>query len=179
MAPTRRRQLKAAAEHARKSRYNPRSHASPGSDPDEECTTWTGSVNHIVLDNTTDTGSDSADSESEDDIEELEGEELLCSLQKSAEKELEQMAFSHATKYHGTHQEVIEDAGHLCIFLPKFHCELNFIEFFWGVVKRYRRNHCNYTFDTLHANMPKALASVDTMLIRKWERRMGRWMKTI
>ncbi|KAK7042832.1 hypothetical protein R3P38DRAFT_3449566, partial [Favolaschia claudopus] len=29
-------------------------------------------------------------------------------------------------------QEVIEEAGHLCIFLPKFHCELNFIEFFWG-----------------------------------------------
>jgi len=28
-------------------------------------------------------------------------------------------------------QEVIEAAGHLCIFLPKFHCELNFIEFFW------------------------------------------------
>ena len=28
-------------------------------------------------------------------------------------------------------QEVIEAAGHICIFLPKFHCELNFIEFFW------------------------------------------------
>jgi hypothetical protein len=60
---------------------------------------WTGSVNHIVLDSTTDTGSDSSDSESEDDVEELEGEELLCSLQKSAEKELEQMAFSDSTKY--------------------------------------------------------------------------------
>ena len=34
-------------------------------------------------------------------------------------------------------QEVIEAAGHLCTFLPKFHCELNFIEFFWGAVKRY------------------------------------------
>jgi transposase len=33
-------------------------------------------------------------------------------------------------------QEVIEAVGHLCIFLPKFHCELNFIEFFWGVVRR-------------------------------------------
>jgi hypothetical protein len=29
-------------------------------------------------------------------------------------------------------QDVIEAAGHLCIFLPKYHCELNFIEFFWG-----------------------------------------------
>ncbi len=24
-------------------------------------------------------------------------------------------------------QEVIEAAGHLCIFLPQYHCELNFI----------------------------------------------------
>ena len=27
-------------------------------------------------------------------------------------------------------QETIEAAGHHCIFLPKFHCELNYIEFF-------------------------------------------------
>ncbi|KIJ56100.1 hypothetical protein M422DRAFT_145341, partial [Sphaerobolus stellatus SS14] len=33
-------------------------------------------------------------------------------------------------------QEVIEECGHICIFLPKFHCELNFIEFFWGAVKK-------------------------------------------
>lgn len=25
-------------------------------------------------------------------------------------------------------QEVIENAGHLCLFLPKFHCKLNYIE---------------------------------------------------
>jgi hypothetical protein len=37
-------------------------------------------------------------------------------------------------------QEVIKAAGHLYIFLPKFHCELNFIEFFWGVVKKYLHN---------------------------------------
>jgi len=34
-------------------------------------------------------------------------------------------------------QEVIEAVGCLCIFLPKFHCKLNFIEFFWGAVKKY------------------------------------------
>ena len=50
-------------------------HTSPGSDPNKECTMWTGSMNHIMLDNTTDTGSDSSDSEG--DIEELDGEELL------------------------------------------------------------------------------------------------------
>ena len=66
-------------------------------------------------------------------------------------------------------QEVIEASGHLCIFLPKFHCELNFIEFFWGAVKRYLREHCNYTFKTLQDNMPKALESVSIQTIQKWE----------
>ena len=37
-------------------------------------------------------------------------------------------------------QETIEAAGHLCLFLPKFHCEINFIEFFWGAVKKYLRD---------------------------------------
>lgn len=69
-------------------------------------------------------------------------------------------------------QETIEAAGHLCIFLPKFHCELNFIEFFWGAVKKYLREHCNYTYDGLRANIPKALASVQLSTIRKWEHHM-------
>lgn len=74
-------------------------------------------------------------------------------------------------------QEVITKAGHLCIFLPKYHCELNFIEFFWGAVKKYLRNNYDYTFATLQENLPKALASVDLSTIRKWEHRMIRWME--
>ena len=73
-------------------------------------------------------------------------------------------------------QEVIEAAGHICVILPKFHCELNFIEYFWGVVKRWLREHCDYTFQTLRQNMPIALASVDKILIRKWQNRMLRWV---
>ncbi|EJF62531.1 hypothetical protein DICSQDRAFT_57959, partial [Dichomitus squalens LYAD-421 SS1] len=67
-------------------------------------------------------------------------------------------------------------AGHICIFLPKFHCEINFIEYFWGAVKHYLREHCNYTFDTLRENMPKALWSVSVELIRKWEYRAWRFI---
>lgn len=32
-------------------------------------------------------------------------------------------------------QTIIEGAGHKCWFLPKFHCELNLIEMYWGWVK--------------------------------------------
>ena len=74
-------------------------------------------------------------------------------------------------------QVVIEAAGHLCIFLPKFHCELNFIEFFWEVVKKYLWDNCDYTFATLKENMPKALESVHLSTIWVWEHRMYRWME--
>jgi hypothetical protein len=33
--------------------------------------------------------------------------------------------------------KTIEAAGHHCIFYPKFHCELNYIEYFWGAAKHY------------------------------------------
>lgn len=32
-------------------------------------------------------------------------------------------------------QSVIENAGHICLFLPQFHCELNAIEMLWGYAK--------------------------------------------
>ena len=72
--------------------------------------------------------------------------------------------------------ETIEAAGHLCIMLPKYHCELNFIEFFWGAMKKYLREHCDYTYSGLQKNIPDAMASIDVLTIWKWEHRMIRWM---
>ena len=73
-------------------------------------------------------------------------------------------------------QETIEATGHLCIFLPKFHCELNFIKFFLGAVKKYLREHCDYSYSGLQENIPKALESVELSTICKWEHHMIWWM---
>ncbi|KAM6496658.1 hypothetical protein JOM56_007131 [Amanita muscaria] len=65
----------------------------------------------------------------------------------------------------------------MCLVLPKFHCELNSIEFFWGAAKRWLRENCDYTFKTLQENTPKALASVSLNTIRKFEHRVFRWIQ--
>ena len=37
-------------------------------------------------------------------------------------------------------EEFITSRGHICDFYPKYHCELNFIEQYWGAAKLYYRN---------------------------------------
>ena len=46
----------------------------------------------------------------------------------------------------------------MCLFLPKFHCELNWIERYWGAAKKYARNHCSYTLTGLRTIVPLALS---------------------
>ena len=68
-------------------------------------------------------------------------------------------------------QEAIEMAGHQVIFYPVFHCELNFIEYFWGQAKVYTRAHCEYSFPSLVRTVPAALAQIPNVLIWKYYQR--------
>ena len=45
--------------------------------------------------------------------------------------------------------ELIQARGHLCMFLPKFHCELNFIELYWCLAKWHTRGRADKTWKGL------------------------------
>lgn len=54
-------------------------------------------------------------------------------------------------------QEAIESAGHICMFYPKYHCETNWIERYWGGAKAISRRECDYSFASLRNNLPDFL----------------------
>ncbi|KIK87040.1 hypothetical protein PAXRUDRAFT_152454 [Paxillus rubicundulus Ve08.2h10] len=57
-------------------------------------------------------------------------------------------------------QIVIEEAGHMCYFLPKFHCELNPIEMYWGWMKMHESHSVsNRKFPTAKCLVPGILNS--------------------
>jgi transposase len=74
-------------------------------------------------------------------------------------------------------EETITNTGHICLFLPKYHCELNPIEAYWGAAKRFARANCDYSFDGLKACVPKSLESVSLVSIRKFFRRCAHFIE--
>jgi hypothetical protein len=58
--------------------------------------------------------------------------------------------------------------GFRVIFIPKFHCELNFIEQCWGYAKRiYRLNPESSREDALERNALEALSSIPLITMRR------------
>lgn len=65
-------------------------------------------------------------------------------------------------------QEMIEKRGHLCDFYPKFHCELNFIEQYWGAAKyAYRNVPRPPTIAAMEQNVKTSLDSVPLLQIKR------------
>jgi len=71
-------------------------------------------------------------------------------------------------------EHIIVQAGHEIIFYPKFHCELNYIEYYWAAVKCYMRENCKYSFTELEKTVLKSLNTVDIKTIRQFGDRSKR-----
>lgn len=66
---------------------------------------------------------------------------------------------------------------HIFELYPKFHCECNYIERYWGVCKRKAREECNYSFQGLMNRLPGILDSIDVNLIQKFARKSWRYIE--
>lgn len=70
----------------------------------------------------------------------------------------------------------MESKGYTALFLPKFHPELNPIEWVWGQAKRYSKAHCNYSLPSLRKVLNPALDSVTLDNIQKFHRKARDYM---
>jgi hypothetical protein len=66
--------------------------------------------------------------------------------------------------------------GHIVVFLPKFHPELNPIERVWAQLKRYTKSHCKYSIQSLRKNIPEAYDSVTLENIQNHFRKVKHYM---
>jgi len=65
-------------------------------------------------------------------------------------------------------EECITARGHICDFYPKFHCELNFIEQYWGAVKyHYRSTQHTSDIEAMEKNVIACLDDVALLQIRR------------
>lgn len=65
-------------------------------------------------------------------------------------------------------EEYITSRGHICDFYPKYHCELNFIEQYWGAAKHIFRNGPRVSTESeLEDKVRESLDKVPLNQIRK------------
>ena len=74
-------------------------------------------------------------------------------------------------------EEQVEERGHICMFFPKFHCELNAIERCWCHAKKYTRQYANGSIIRLRKIVPKSLETCTPDLISKYFKTCRDYMK--
>ena len=75
-------------------------------------------------------------------------------------------------------QILIEQRGHICDFLPKYHPELSALERCWGMSKRWLRRVCRYSYDNLVKKVPTSLIKMQSLkTIRNFFRKCRDYQK--
>ena len=67
-------------------------------------------------------------------------------------------------------ENLVENRGHLCVFYPKYHCEMSPIELVWCHAKKYTRAYANGSIVRLRNLVPDGLNSVTTEQIKNFFR---------
>ncbi|CAG8601201.1 89_t:CDS:2 [Scutellospora calospora] len=73
--------------------------------------------------------------------------------------------------------ESVEAAGHIFELYPKFHCECNFIERYWGAAKQTARHQCDYSYAQLQIRVPKILDNIPLSIIRRFNCKAWRYIE--
>ena len=74
-------------------------------------------------------------------------------------------------------ENYIVQQGHQCLFIPKYHCELNPTERCWGKSKVHTRSPCNYSITGLRQVWREVLETVSVGDIREYFRRVREYMR--
>ena len=73
--------------------------------------------------------------------------------------------------------ETVTECGFNIIFYPKFHCELNFIEYVWGWVKSHHRRTCTYNYNDLKSSIDNTMENIIPLAtVRKFWRYCQRFL---
>ncbi|KAJ7222149.1 hypothetical protein GGX14DRAFT_352858 [Mycena pura] len=74
-------------------------------------------------------------------------------------------------------EELIEQRGHICDFYPKYHCELNFIEMYWGAAKfHYRKSPRTSDMKEMRVNVQQCLDKIPHLAIMRYANRAARFV---
>lgn len=67
-------------------------------------------------------------------------------------------------------EEAVVARGYMAILFPVFHCELNWIEHFWGAAKYWVRKHYLYHIQGLREEIPRGLQYGQNFIWKYWNK---------
>ena len=75
-------------------------------------------------------------------------------------------------------REKVESRGYICLYFPKYHCELNAIERNWCHAKKHSKAYANRSITRLRRIVPEALATVTLEMMNKFFKTRRDYEKT-